>query len=117
MSQKNRIRPLPRKRLPYGKFQYCVEFWNSRDQLNKRRMNRGFDKRLYALKQPDFLNALHQTLSLNIKGKVRLENNDWFFGASAIVERIWFENYSDLLIMKMLHPEHIRKIYRVELFD
>lgn len=116
MSQKKRIRPLPRKRLPYGKFHYSIEYLNSRDHFNRRRISKGFDRRVMVLCDPDFYASLEKTLQNNVKGRYRLEkHNSMFLGN--MVERIWLENYSDLLIIKMLHPEHIRRIYKVELFD
>lgn len=116
MSQKHRIRPLPRKRLPYGKFRYSVEFWNSRDHYNKRRVSFAFDVRVSQLADSDFYENLHKTLETNVQGRYRVDYESMVFMHS-IVERIWFENYSDLLIIKMLNPEYIRRMYRVELFD
>jgi hypothetical protein len=114
MSQKTRIRPLPRKRLPYGKFRYSVEFWNGRDHYNKRRVSLSADRHTSHL--INTMGALNQTLETNVKGKHRTEHS-FTLWHEPVLERIWLENYSDLLIIKMLHPENIRRLYKVELFD
>ena len=118
MSKKTRIRPLPRKRYPYGKFVYSVEFFNTRDHLKRRRGERKMEIHIRAL--GDFPESdstpINKTLKSNISGRYRKEH-DWYADLLPVLERIWFEHYHDVLIFKMLHPELIRQIYKVKLLD